>query len=116
MRLIVAGCEYSGASTLSRAIGEWAKKTMAADMKIYDSFMLPYFLPLDMTEEELEQFDVLPKHLKQVFQWHNLASHTMPDALKKDDYSMRLFTHLYIMVTADHGITPRRWDWRGTMK
>jgi len=111
MRLIVAGCEYSGASTLSRAIGEWAKKTMGADMKIYDSFMLPYFLPLDMTEEELEQFDVLPKHLKQVFQWHNLASHTMPDALKKDDYILvgfQLYEAVYAPLYYGYG---RPWDY-----
>ena len=86
MRLIIAGCEYSGASTLANAIAGWAKKAMGADLKVYDSFRLPYFLPLDMTDEELQQFEALPKHLKQVFQWHNLASHAMPNALKKDDY------------------------------
>ena len=86
MRMIIAGCEYSGASTLARAIAAWAKDAMGADVKVYDSFRLPYFLPVDMTDEELEQFQALPKHLKQVFQWHNLASHTMPAALKADDY------------------------------
>ena len=56
MRLIIAGCEYSGASTLARAIGGWAKDNMGVDMAIYDSFKLPYILPLEMTDEELNQF------------------------------------------------------------
>jgi thymidylate kinase len=86
MRLIIAGCEYSGASTLAHAIGKWAKDAMGADMTIYDSFKIPHILPLEMTDEELEQVQALPAHLKQVFQWHNLASHTMPEALKADDY------------------------------
>ena len=86
MRLIIAGCEYSGASTLANAVGAWVKDALGASINIYDAFKIPHIAPFDMTDAEMDQFLALPTHIKQVYQWHNLASYSMPAALRKDDY------------------------------
>ena len=111
MRLIIAGCEYSGSSPLARAIGDWAKDNMGVDMTVYDSFKWPYILPLEMTDEELDQVEALPTHLKQCIQWHNLASHTKPEALRKDDYilvGLQLDEAVYSPIYHGYG---RSWEY-----
>ena len=86
MRLILAGCEYSGTSTLANAISEWAAKATGISMSIHDHFQIPYVSHHEMTDEELEAFLALPPHLKQGYQWHALAYHSMPAWLQKEDY------------------------------
>ena len=86
MRLILAGCEYSGTSTLAKAISDWAEDAMGASMAVHDHFQIPYVCHHEMTDEELESFLALPPALQQNAQWHALAYHSMPAELRKDDY------------------------------
>lgn len=88
MRLILIGCEYSGTTTLARAISAWAKDTMGADLTIHDHFKFPQVLHEKMTDSELDQLLALPDDIKASFQWHMMAYHVMPRALRQDDYIM----------------------------
>ena len=86
MRLILTGCEYSGTTTLAKAISDWSEEAMGASLAIHDHFQIPYVCDHDMTDEEMEAFLDLPPHLKQVAQWHTATYHAMPAALQEEDY------------------------------
>ena len=48
MRLILIGCEYSGGSTMARAIGEWLLQERAATaVRIHDHWVYPYIADQD---------------------------------------------------------------------
>ncbi len=48
MRLILIGCEYSGGSTMARAIGEWLLRERAATaVRIHDHWVYPYIADQD---------------------------------------------------------------------
>ena len=48
MRLILIGCEYSGGSTMSRAIAEWRlRERAAATVRIHDHWVYPYIADQD---------------------------------------------------------------------
>ena len=83
MRLILVGCEYSGATTLANAISVWAEKSMGANLTIHDHFKYPYLLHEEMTDTEAEQMLALPSHIKAPMQFHMMAYHTMPAVLEK---------------------------------
>ena len=86
MRLILIGCEYSGTTTLARAISDWARDTMGAEMTVHDHFKFPQVLHEEMTDREVEQLLALPEDTRASFQWHMMAYHVMPRALREEDY------------------------------
>ena len=48
MRLILIGCEYSGGSTMARAIAEWLLRERAAtSVRIHDHWVYPYIADQD---------------------------------------------------------------------
>ena len=48
MRLIVIGCEYSGGSTMARAIGEWLlRERGATGVRVHDHWVYPYIADQD---------------------------------------------------------------------
>ena len=48
MRLMLIGCEYSGASTMARAIGEWLlRERAAAGVRVHDHWVYPYIADQD---------------------------------------------------------------------
>ena len=48
MRLILIGCEYSGGSTMAKAIGEWLLRERAATaVRIHDHWVYPYIADQD---------------------------------------------------------------------
>ena len=48
MRLILIGCEYSGGSTMARAIGEWLlRERSATAVRIHDHWVYPYIADQD---------------------------------------------------------------------
>ena len=48
MRLILIGCEYSGGSTLAKAIAEWLiRERSAATVRIHDHWVYPYIADQD---------------------------------------------------------------------
>ena len=86
MKLILIGCEYSGTTTLARAISGWARDAMGAELTAHDHFKFPHVLHEEMTDGELEQLLALPGDSRAGFQWHMMAYHVMPRALREDDY------------------------------
>ena len=86
MRLILIGCEYAGTTTLARAISDWAREAMGAELTVHDHFKFPHVLHDEMTDQELEQMMALPADTRATFQWHMMAYHVMPRALRQEDY------------------------------
>ena len=86
MRLILIGCEYSGTTTLARSISGWARDAMGAELTVHDHFKFPHVLHEEMTDGELKQLLALPADMRAPFQWHMMAYHVMPRALREDDY------------------------------
>ena len=41
MRLIIAGCEYSGATTLAKGICQWAQSVMGGPFTFHDHWKIP---------------------------------------------------------------------------
>ena len=84
MKLILAGCEYSGTTTLALAVNEWMKETTGTDSRlIHDHWKIPHtsgHLPNDishfLTKEEQAQVMGLTPKLKEMHQRHSLYYHT----------------------------------------
>ena len=50
MRLILAGCEYAGTSTLARAIADWTVRQLNATVvRVHDHWVFPYLADQDPT-------------------------------------------------------------------
>ena len=86
MRLIIAGCEYAGASTLATAIADWSAETLGLSVPVHDVFRMPHIAPFEMTDEEVAQFMALPIIVRQCYQWHSFTAHLMSDVLERDSY------------------------------
>jgi hypothetical protein len=80
MHRIVAGCEYSGASTLAAAINEWGGEAMGGGFDpnlIHDHYSFPHTSGHghEMTAKEQTQMLGLAPTLKEMVQRHNLYYH-----------------------------------------
>lgn len=84
MKVILAGCEYSGTTTLSHAISDWMVEVFGGEpwgpphYGWHDHYVLPNVTHHDMSEEEQQQMLTRTPRLKEVYQRYNLAYHT-PD-------------------------------------
>lgn len=92
MNLIIAGCEYSGTTTLANAIAEWAKSAMGGTQEIHDHFKLPNIACYrhgpaaePLTDEELTQIMSWSPKLKEMAQRQSQNYH-MPNNSDADDY------------------------------
>jgi hypothetical protein len=48
MRLILTGCEYSGGTTMARAIGDWILREFSSvGVRIHDHWVYPYIADQD---------------------------------------------------------------------
>ena len=113
MRLILAGCEYTGTSTLAFAIDDWMEANVGARFPlIHDHWKLPHTSghpQPDMTEEERQQVLALSPVLREMTQRHSLYYHiqanswTAPDwmsiGLHIDD---SVYSPMYFGYGADH--------------
>ena len=118
MRLIITGCEYSGTTTLSLAIGGWARTTLGSDYwtanSYHDHWKIPHlnnaplmtdeerervlaqepdtkggdFTRTGLTEEEQEQVLALSPRLKEMFQRYHLEYHVMSEFYSNPDHCM----------------------------
>jgi hypothetical protein len=84
MKLILAGCEYSGTTTIANALYDWAERALGANFRIiHDHWKIPHtsgHSPTDevhfLTEEEYQQVLALSPKLKEMTQRHSLVYHT----------------------------------------
>ena len=80
MRILIVGCEYSGTTTLAKAVFKWGTEELNADFGlIHDHWKLPQVgghTPIDeesflSDQEQLELLDISPRILEQM-QRHSL--------------------------------------------
>ena len=90
MRLIIAGCEYSGTTTLAFAIDDWMEKVMGARFPlIHDHWKLPDTSghpQADMTDRERRQVLALSPVLKEMTQRHSLYYHIQASSWDGPDW------------------------------
>jgi hypothetical protein len=89
MRLVLAGCEYSGTTTLAHAIDDWLFGTMGARFPlIHDHYKVPHTSghPDDTTAEERKQILALSPKLKEMTQRHSLYYHVQPGSFDGPDW------------------------------
>ena len=90
MRLILAGCEYSGTSTLAFAIDDWMQDAVGARFPlIHDHWKIPHTSghpQPDMTEDERQQVLALSPELKEMTQRHSLYYHIQPNSWLGPDW------------------------------
>lgn len=89
MRLILAGCEYSGTTTLAHAIDDWMADTVGARFSlIHEHYKVPLTSghPDDTTPEERKQILALSPKLKEMTQRHSLYYHVQPASFDVPDW------------------------------
>jgi len=136
MKLILAGCEYSGTTTLANAISKWAKKALGADFGvIHDHWKIPHtcgHTPTDEvhflteeeqqqalaharlpTEEEQQQILALSPKLKENTQRQSLVYHTPSEPTDHDSlmigyvFDEAVYAPLYFGYGAPGGLGDR---------
>ena len=97
MRLVIAGCEYSGTSTLAFAIDDWMERNIGVRMPlIHDHWKLPDTSghpQADMTADETRQVLALSSELKEMHQRHSLYYHIQANSWNGPDW-MGIGMHL----------------------
>ena len=90
MRLIVAGCEYSGTSTFAFEMDDWMSVNMGARFPlIHDHWKLPDTSghpQADMTDDERAQVLALSPELKEMTQRHSLYYHIQANSWNGPDW------------------------------
>lgn len=90
MRLVIAGCEYSGTSTLTFAIDDWLHEKMGVRFPlIHDHWKIPDTSghpQADMTDEERTQVLALSPELKEMTQRHSLYYHIQANSWNGPDW------------------------------
>ena len=90
MRLIIAGCEYSGTSTLAFALDDWLYEKMGVRFPlIHDHWKIPdtsgHPQP-DMSDDERAQVLALSPELKEMTQRHSLYYHIQANSWNGPDW------------------------------
>lgn len=89
MRLVIAGCEYAGTTSIADAIDDWMAETMGARFSlIHDHYKVPHTSghPDDTTPEERKQILALSPKLKEMTQRHSLYYHVQPGSFDGPDW------------------------------
>lgn len=90
MRLVIAGCEYSGTSTLAFAIDDWLHDKMGVRFPlIHDHWKIPDTSghpQADMTDDERSQVLALSPELKEMTQRHSLYYHIQANSWNGPDW------------------------------
>ena len=91
MRLMLAGCEYSGTTTLSCAIAKWARENMGERIGFHDHWKLPHINhPPIQAQAELERRvaqarslrDATPQAAATILRELDLGSRQIQDTLR----------------------------------
>ena len=90
MRVIIAGCEYSGTSTFAFGLDDWLSDHFGARFPlIHDHWKLPDTSghpQADMTDDEREQVLALSPDLKEMTQRHSLYYHIQANSWNGPDW------------------------------
>ena len=83
MKLLITGCEYSGTTTLTKAICEWGESTIGGQWGDgHDHFNVPHLShPPDLTPEEQAQILALSPRVMEIFQRYNIEYHLQPSLM-----------------------------------
>lgn len=109
MRLILAGCEYSGTTTLSNAIDDWLDEKMGVRFSlIHDHWKIPHTSghPPSATDEEQKQILALSPNLKEMTQRHSLYYHIQYNSWNTPDYmsiGLHIDDSVYGPIYFDYG-------------
>ena len=91
MRLILAGCEYVGTTSLANAIDDWMAATMGTRFSlIHDHWKIPHTSghPDDTTSEEQALLLKTTPKFKEMHQRHSLYYHVQANAFITPDHLM----------------------------
>ena len=76
MKLILAGCEYVGKTTLAGGIVKWTNSTAGEGRTFHDHFAVPNH---ELSPESKEHLLAAPPQLKEMFQRFMIAHHLSRD-------------------------------------
>ncbi|MBT5320339.1 MAG: hypothetical protein HOL45_10590 [Chloroflexi bacterium] len=88
MRLLLAGCEYSGTTTVAHAIDDWMSENMGTRFSlIHEHWKIPHTSghPDNTTSEEQEWLLQATPKFKEMHQRHSLYYHTQVGTYNGDD-------------------------------
>ncbi len=88
MKLVIAGCEYSGKTTLTAEIRRWITDTMGGQPGAHDHFTIPDLAHRELSAEEAQQMLALSPALKEEFMRYMIAYHLSPSFLTAPDHIM----------------------------
>ena len=106
MKIILIGCEYSGTTTLAKAVFKWGEEEMGTEFGLFhDRWKLPHtsgHTPEDeasrLTDDERDQVLALSPKVKEMVQRHSLYYHVQPWAFWEDRAHEQGFYHDYLAV------------------
>ena len=82
MKVIVTGCEYTGASTLARGFVDWlydefgGRDEWPPRFSVHDHFEIPDLIHEELNDSERDSMVALAPKLKEAFQRYNVLHHT----------------------------------------
>ena len=87
MKLILAGIEYSGTTTVGEAISKWFTNATGEPYGFHDHFKIPHTGHREFTEDEQQRILDLSPRLKEALQRHQLYYHVQPTFYLDGDIS-----------------------------
>ena len=78
MKLVIAGCEYTGKTTLIAKIQQWISDTMGGQPGVHDHFTIPNLAHRELSDEEVQQVLALSPELKEEFLRYIISYHLSP--------------------------------------
>ena len=105
MKLVIAGCEYAGKTTLVSKIRQWISDTMGGQPGVHDHFTIPNLAHRELTDEEVQQVLALSPALKEEFLRYIISYHLSPSFMNSPDHLLVGF-HIEEAVYA-----PMYWDY-----
>ena len=91
MRLVLAGCEYVGTTTVAHAIDDWMAEKMGSRFSlIHDHWKIPHTSghPDDSTPEEQAWLLQATPKFKEMHMRHSLYYHVQANSFRRDDHMM----------------------------
>ena len=86
MKLVIAGCEYTGKTTLVGKIRQWISDTMGGEPGVHDHFTIPNLAHRELTDEEVQQVLALSPELKEEFLRYIISYHLSPAFMNAPDH------------------------------